>query len=92
MNKLYYKLPIVLQHLLTSLYGYKLKKDRYNKIYYKYFEIYSESKVNSRKELEKLLIHLKNNIFKYKDININHAEVICSLKSLAMVSKDTLRA
>lgn len=91
MNKIYYKSPTLLQHAFTSIYGFKLKRKRYNKIYYNSLKNYVQTSINSKEQLRKLLIHLKNNISQYKDIQIDNSSILASMKSLPMTSKDMLR-
>lgn len=90
MNKLYYKSPILIQHLLTTIYGYKLKRKRYTKDYFKYFEMYKNNETSEEKELKKLLIHLKNNINVFRDINIKNSPIDV-IKNLNFTYKDDLR-
>jgi len=91
MNKIYYKSPIFVQHLLTSLYGYKLKKERYNKIYDEYFKNYIKEDYNNIDLINNLLHHLKENISFYSNINIDNQNIIGSLKDLPITEKDDLR-
>lgn len=87
----YYKSPIMLQHLLTSLYGYKLKRDRYNYLYRDYLNQYINYRISPEQELLKLLNHLSMNIETYKEINIDSNNLYDTFMSLPFTSKDDLR-
>src|SRR5699024_185577 len=75
----------------TSLYGYKLKKERYNKIYDEYFKNYIKEDYNNIDLINNLLHHLKENISFYSNINIDNQNIIGSLKDLPITEKDDLR-
>lgn len=87
----YYKSPIMLQHLFTSLYGYKLKRDRYNRLYRDYLEDYIHHRISQKEELLKLLQHLSVNIEAYKGIEVDEEDVHSTFMSLPFTVKDDLR-
>lgn len=92
MIKLYYKSPIFIQHIMTSVYGLKLRHQRYNKIYRNFLDQYEKKKLNPENELEKLLKHLKENIEIYKNIDLNSSDNITTLKNLPITEKEDLRS
>lgn len=91
MNKIYYKSPVIFQHLLTSMYGYKLKRERYNKTYKLALKSYVNENKKSDKLLLDLLIYLKKNILYYNEINIDERNILQSFKLLNFTEKDDLR-
>lgn len=102
-NKIYDKLPIFLQNMAMSIYGYKLKKERYGKEYYNYKKYLSEYDNLSRQGQEKIQIEelkklieytVKNSIFYkklYENIDINSINSIEDLKKLPIVTKEMIR-
>lgn len=88
----YYKSPIMFQNLFTSLYGYKLKRERYNHLYHKYLGDYINHWVSGEHELIKLLQHLSANINFYKEIEINSENPYSTFMSLPFTVKDDLRS
>lgn len=91
MNRIYYNSPIFLQHLFTSIYGYKLKKKRYNSIYKESLLKYVKGDCDTQNLLYKLLNHLKNNIKFYENIEIDRTELVESLRKIPFTSKEDLR-
>lgn len=91
MNKFYYKFPIVLQHLLTSMYGLKLRRKRYNSLYHQYYTAYNNSKLEPETQLTSLLSHLDKNIKCYRDFDFNDDNKLEVLKKLPITTKDNLR-
>lgn len=89
MNKIYYNSPIFLQHILTSIYGIKLKKKRYNKLYWSYLNEF-EQKSDHHTKSSDLINHLKKNIAKYSNVSLKNNNVE-TLKSLPFTTKDDLR-
>lgn len=90
MNEIYYKSPIFMQHLITSLYGLKLRRRRYNRLYRKYLQRYTNKEIIASDELEKILIHLKNNIPLYSELDIT-ADKTFVIKKIPFTEKDDLR-
>jgi len=101
--KVYNRCPIWLQNVLISLYGYKLYRQRYGKVYYDYIEElrnkdYSDlrsAEEYQNAELIKLVNHAVNNspFYKefYKGINISEIKTVDDLKLLPILEKETLR-
>lgn len=87
----YYKSPIIIQNLFTSLYGCKLKRERYNHLYRKYLDDYINHRLSPGDELLKLLHHLRENIDFYKDIEIDRENSYSTFMSLPFTNKDDLR-
>jgi len=79
MNKLYSMLPIFLQNIALSIYGYKLKKIRYSKHFYerlKFLEkslYWSEDELThyQEKQLQKLIKYVYSNIPYYREVMMN---------------------
>lgn len=91
MNKLYYVLPIFIQHLLTSMYGYKLKKERYNTEYTRYYKEYQKRRKTKNSLLKNTMTHLKDNIEFYKEICISENNITETFFSLPITEKENLR-
>ena len=101
--KVYNNCPIWLQNLLISLYGYKLYRQRYGKVYHEYIEElrnkdYSDlqsAEEYQNAELIKLVNYAVNNspFYKefYKGINISEIKTVDDLKLLPILEKETLR-
>lgn len=87
----YNKSPIMLQHLFTSLYGYKLKRDRYSGLYRNYLEAYIKQRISPEQELLKMLKHLSVNIETYKGMQVDETDLYSTFMSLPFTSKDDLR-
>ncbi|TDM14919.1 phenylacetate--CoA ligase family protein [Macrococcus bovicus] len=91
MHKIYYKSPVFIQHVMTSIYGYKLKKKRYTESYFKHLENYRKANITEEENVRQLVNHLKNNIpFYQKKLNIM-PNSLKSLLDLPMTSKEDLR-
>lgn len=88
---IYYKTPIVLQHFLTSMYGYKLKRERYNHLYSESLEEYNQQDIYPERELLKLLNHLSQNIDVYKNIRIDTENIYSTFMALPFTTKENLR-
>ncbi|MFD2829920.1 hypothetical protein [Corticicoccus populi] len=89
--ELYYRLPVFAQHVATSVYGYKLKRERYTKIYHRYFELYRNHKISEKQALTDLLNHLQEKVEAYKDIRVDTDNVLESFYALDETDKETLR-
>lgn len=95
--------PIWLQNIMISVYGYKLKKLRYGKIYYRYLEYlkqkdYSDSEKEKQiqnEEFIKLLhytvAHSKFYRKFYQDIDIDSIKSVDDISKLPILDKETLR-
>lgn len=102
-QKIYDKSPIIFQNLMSTVYGYKVKKERYGKAYYEHIRYLDKIHKYSRKELEVLqfeeLMKLLNNTVEkskfykelYQGIDVNSFKSINDLKKLPMVTKEMLR-
>lgn len=92
MNKFYYKSPVFIQNLLTSLYGYKLKRIRYKKDYFQQLEEYKSQNFDEEYKLSELLSHISTNIEAFKEITSdNISSPIDVLKSIDFMEKEDLR-
>lgn len=95
MNFIYNNSPVLLQSIFTSIYGYKIKRERYNKEYINYFNLLKKEAVNQENELEKLLFHLKKYINFYddylEDIDLENSSAFEVLKTLPIIDKKTIR-
>jgi phenylacetate-CoA ligase len=95
--------PIWCQNLLISLYGFKLKKQRYGKNYNEKFEYYFNKRHESEEKEEQeqadklisfIIFAVKNSLFykkKYKDIDITQIKCIEDLSLLPIITKEELR-
>lgn len=88
---IYYHSPILLQHFFTSMYGYKLRRERYTNLYRKNLETYINKTLSKEQELLKLLNHLSENIDVYKHIEVDPENIYETFMSLPHTSKDNLR-
>lgn len=96
-KRIYDRSPILIQNVLTTIKGYQLKKQRYNRLYYKYLNYFKsivDVFVEEQKQINKLLIHLKYNIPYYKkhldgipDEQLNEEVLV----NLPIISKEVLR-
>lgn len=89
MNKIYYNSPIFLQHILTSLYGIKLKRKRYNSLYWYHLKEF-EKKTNQQSKISDFIDHLKSNIPIYTNLSMQD-NCVDTIKSLPYTTKDDLR-
>lgn len=104
LKKLYKNSHVSLQNLLISLYGYKIYKQRYGKVYYEtYNELISKDYSNLNNELEiqnsklrEFIAFVKKNSpyysNLYKDIDIHSILGVEDLHKLPIVDKEMLRA
>jgi phenylacetate-CoA ligase len=95
--------PIFMQNLMATIYGYKVRRERYGEEYYSYKRFLVEAKSMSRQELEKYqLTELKklldysivNSRFYrnlYSNINIQAIKSLEDIKVLPIVTKEMLR-
>lgn len=90
MNRIYFSSPIFLQHMLTSLYGIKLRRKRYNKLYRGYLDEFKKG-ANEHTQSANFINHLKENIDIYSKVSWKK-ENVESLKSLPFTTKDDLRS
>ncbi|KIH71409.1 hypothetical protein [Salinicoccus roseus] len=90
-HNIYFKSPVFMQHALTSIYGYKQKKERYNSMYRGFFENFTVGTVKPEHCLLELMHHLKGNISAYRDIDIDEGNVMGSFLALPMTVKAQLR-
>ncbi len=88
---IYYKSPVMMQHVFTSAYGYKLKRERYRKIYKNTLKRYIRGNFDKELELVHFMKHLKENIDFYKDIDIDEENILDSFLKLPFTMKDDLR-
>lgn len=97
LKKIYDHSPIIIQHVFTSMKGYQLKKQRYNKLYYYYLSYFNELNDVTREkkeQIKKILIHLKYNIPYYEKYltNIPDNQLDESvLLNLPIITKEELR-
>lgn len=89
--ELYYRLPVFAQHVVTSMYGYKLKRERYKKTYRKYYQIYCGQNIDESRLLYDLLIHLKNKVKAYEGITVDRENILESFYALPETNKEMLR-
>lgn len=104
LEKLYDKCPISFQNIMTTVAGYKNKKTRYGKTYYKHLEFLKsfdeltlEEKIEYQNEELIKFIHYayENSSFYhklYKEIDINAIGSIEDLKKLPVIDKEMIRS
>lgn len=102
-KKVYKKVPISIQNMIVSLYGYKIYRQRYRKVYYDSFkEFMSKDYSNLKKEEENqnnllrffLKFAVENSPFYrelYSNIDINKIETVKDLSILPIIDKETIR-
>lgn len=102
-SELYNKLPSFVQDILISLYGAKLKYERYGKVYKKVFKEYKAKEYddinketrNQLDELVNLVKYAKENTIFYREfyhnINIEDIKTIEDLKKIPILEKEMLR-
>ena len=90
-HNIYYRSPIFMQHVFTSAYGYKLKRERYNHLYEKAFKRYIQNDFDKRTALVDFMHHLKKNIQVYEDIEIDERDILASFLKLPTTVKNDLR-
>ncbi|GAB3064035.1 hypothetical protein ACFOU0_10930 [Salinicoccus sesuvii] len=90
-RRIYYKSPVVIQHALTSAYGYKLKRERYGDNYYKALDMYTNKESDDHQALIDFMHHLKTHIPVYKNIDVDEADILNSFLKLPKTTKSQLR-
>jgi len=90
-HDIYYKSPVFIQHIMTSAYGYKLKRERYRKIYKNALKRYVKGDFDKEQKLIHFMKHLKSNIEFYKDIEVDEDNILKSFLKLPFTVKDDLR-
>ncbi|GAB3064027.1 hypothetical protein ACFOU0_10935 [Salinicoccus sesuvii] len=90
-HKLYYRSPIFFQHVMTSVYGFKLRKERYNDHYKKTFHRLVDGAIDHEKQLLLFMQHLKQNVPYYKHIHIDETRPFDSFRQLPHTNKSDLR-
>lgn len=105
LESLYPKLPIFLQNLACTLYGWREKQTRFNADYENYLTEYLQSQYLSADEkrhaqetsLRKLLAHCQKTVPYYQDVfkqvglNPDADDIVAELKKLPVLSKEDLR-
>lgn len=103
LQQIYHKLPVLLQNLGISMYGYYLKKNRYGKIYYEYLaflEEYEKLTLDEKREVQfnklKELLHYAKENSKfysqlYKNINLEDIKSLDDIKKLPIITKEMIR-
>lgn len=105
MEKLYAKLPIFLQNLACTVYGYKEKRLRFNDAFEKQLQEYQELEkrtlnqklAQEKKTLRELLKHSQEHIPYYTrvmkdcDFNVEAEDIYEELKKLPILTKELLR-
>jgi phenylacetate-CoA ligase len=102
MNKLFFKLPILFQSFLISLYNIKSYRERYGGKYKLYLKAFQKNNSLSLKELNKIqerryqefFNFTRNNSKYYQNLykDIEKSVEITSIKSLPILNKETLRS
>lgn len=102
-DKIYENSPIFMQHFFISLYGAKLRKERFGKEYYSYLDFIekfekldiAEQETFQVNELKKLIKYAINNSKFYKDfyagIDLESINSLDDIKQLPILTKDILR-
>ncbi|WP_020008203.1 hypothetical protein [Salinicoccus albus] len=90
-HNFYYKSPVFLQNVMTSLYGYKLRRERYSHLYQASLKHFMQGGIDETQSLIKLMYHLKRNIPVYRNIEIDEAHIIESFLALPVTTKSDLR-
>ena len=100
---IYDKSPIFFQNLMATVYGYKLKRERFGKYYHEHLNFLKEFETYQREvqetyqfnELMKLIRYaMEHSVFYrelYKGIDIEKFKSLNDLKKLPIVTKETLR-
>ena len=101
--KVYYKSPIFMQNILTSVRGYQYKRQRNGKYYQREMDFYNKFDVTDEvavqeyqaKELQRLLHFVVNHspFYKefYKNIDIRQIQTSDDLKKLPILEKEIVR-
>ncbi|MHC0552855.1 phenylacetate--CoA ligase family protein [Salinicoccus sp. CNSTN-B1] len=90
-RSIYYKSPVFMQHAMTSAYGYKLRKQRYNTSYREALAQYMRQDVSQAELLTQFLRHLKDNVPAYRDIEIDPDAIYDSFAALPFTTKQDMR-
>lgn len=104
-ESLYPKLPIFMQNVVCSIYGWKEKRNRFNKDFYYYFEYYQKSQFfdaekiadEVHQSLRQTLVYCQNNIPYYTDIfaqfelDLKAENIAAELLKLPVMTKEILR-
>lgn len=103
-KKIYQKSSVRFQNFIISVYGYKIFKQRYGKIYYEEFDRLIKkdySNINIEKNIQNNKLHnfvnfaVDNSSFYkhlYKNIDVSNIKTVSDLHKLPIVDKETLRA
>jgi len=76
-EKVYFRSPVFVQNIMTSIYGYKLYRERYTGNHNKYFKKFLESQWLCREELNELTTTRFLDIFKHATQNVPHYRALC---------------
>lgn len=104
-EKIYYKLPYPLQNIAVSIYGLKLKRERYGKQFFKNLQSLKKSEWKSQEQIKKyqnqnivkLIHHAYNTVPFYKDwydhhsVDISQIKTVEDLKKLPVLTKSLIR-
>lgn len=90
-QEIYHRSPVFMQHVFTSAYGYKLKRERYSDLYRDAFKCYIRGGVDREESLVRFMHHLKDNIEVYKNIRIDENDIMKSFQRLPTTLKEDLR-
>lgn len=90
-SDIYHASPVFMQHVLTSVYGYKLKRERYSSLYREALKEYVRGGTDPQELLVRLMHHLNDNIKVYENIEIDENDIIASFKRLPFTDKADLR-
>lgn len=105
LEKLYYSFPVSMQNLFFSIYGLKLKKQRYNKYFYNYLsflkqsEFWDENRIREYQDEKVRFIvkHAYNTVPFYKEwydslnIDVNEIQTVDDLHKLPILTKELVR-
>lgn len=104
-EKIYYKLPYPLQNVAVSLYGLKLKRERYSETFFKHLKSLKRCEWKSGKNIEKhqnenivqLIQHAYNTVPFYKKwydeygVDISQIKTVDDLKKLPVLTKSLVK-
>lgn len=104
-EKIYFKSPIFLQNIMTSLYGYKLFRERYIGRHDKYLEQLLSSQWYNKNEMEKIVENQFISIFHHAIKNVpfyqelvqtgkikpNDIKGVSDIEKLSIISKEQIR-
>jgi phenylacetate-CoA ligase len=105
-EKLYHRLPYPLQNISVSLYGLKLRRQRYGGIFQNSLESLKRSEWHSRKEIlqhqnenvKRIIHHAYETVPYYKKwyddygVNLNQIQTIDDLKYLPVLKKENIKS